>query len=93
MTHKGKTMKAIKIMIFLASSVVTIASAQTPTQSQCEATVRARAPMSIDKSKIKKLCEDNSMAVIDCTITQVQGAWFTADFESALKRCRADWND
>jgi|GEM_PF-3776903 hypothetical protein len=86
-------MSAMKIMLFLFSSAAIAASAQSPTQSQCEATVRARAPMSIDKGKIKKLCEDNSMDVINCTITQVQGAWFTANFDSALKRCKADWED
>ncbi|MNS97660.1 hypothetical protein D3C72_1320010 [compost metagenome] len=86
-------MRITRFLAFTAVSISLSALAQVPTQTQCEATVRARAPMSVDKKKIKTLCEENSMAVIDCTITQVQGSWFTANFESALKRCRADWND
>lgn len=83
-------MRTLIALIVFAATLPSLAQVQT--QSQCEATVRARAPISMKSSDIKKLCQDNSMAVVDCTLTQIQGARFSATYEDALKRCRADWS-
>jgi hypothetical protein len=80
------------LIAFIVFAATLPALAQVQTQSQCEATVRARAPISMKSSEIKNLCQNNSMAVVDCTLTQIQSAHISTTYDEALKRCRADWN-
>lgn len=67
------------------------ASPQTQTQDECLATVRARAAISLNSAQIHKLCAENPMEVVNCALTQMQGARFSSNLNKSLKQCRLEW--
>jgi hypothetical protein len=80
------------ISTFLASLLLPqILWAQVLTQQQCEQTIHVRASLSISTSEATELCENNSMRVIECAISQYSSHALSGDLKKSLKRCRVEY--
>ena len=64
------------------------ASAQVQTTNQCLATTQARAGLTLTKSEMRSLCENNSDEVVNCAITMMQGNRFSGNLGQSVKDCR-----
>ena len=78
-------------MILLGLLLSGFAHAQVQTEDQCKATVRARASLSLDTEKIKQICENFPMEVVDCALTEVQSAPLSGDLNKSLRHCRLEY--
>lgn len=86
-------MPFLKFLIASALLLLAFKSiAHVPTEAQCQATLRARAPISIEASKVEKICEENAMAVVQCALTEAQSSPLSGNFERSLRHCRLEYS-
>ncbi|MDG0817326.1 hypothetical protein [Bdellovibrio svalbardensis] len=79
---------SISIIIILIGTTVL---AQTQTKEQCIVTTKARAAMTLSSAQVERLCEENPMEVVNCAVTQLQGARFTTTLDKSIRQCRLEW--
>jgi hypothetical protein len=86
-------MNYLKFLVASALLLLAFKSiAQVPTEAQCQATLRARAPISIDANQVEKICEENAMVVINCALNEFQSAPLSGNFERSLRHCRVEYS-
>jgi hypothetical protein len=79
------------VFLFLASVLPLSAQAQVPSKSECITTAKARS-LSLSTEQATKLCEKNSIEVVNCAVTQMQSSSST-NMEKVLKQCTMEWTE
>lgn len=81
----------MKTLMRIALTVLLLPHAgwgQVQTVDQCLTTAQARSGVSLSKSQIRDLCENNSDEVVDCALSQTQVRYFSGDLKQSIKDCR-----